>query len=67
LAVLKKDRCDLQDTCVKKRKERNIVKNFDGNPKHTTEDTQIIYERIILNMDRKETVNRTKWQKRIEQ
>jgi len=40
---------------------------LDGKPKHTTEDTQIVGERIILNMDRKETVKRTKWQKRIQQ
>jgi hypothetical protein len=49
-----------------KRKASNIVKNLNGKPEHNTEHTQIIDERIILNMDRRENVNRTEWQKRIQ-
>ena len=42
------------------------LSNWDGKPEHTTEDTQTIDEKTILNMDRRETVNRTKWQKGIQ-
>jgi hypothetical protein len=36
-----------------------------GKPEYTTEDTQKLDERIILNIDRRENANRTKLQKRI--